>query len=327
MSDQVTLSAELTDEEWLAEIEEIGGRRGYFAPLSADHSAIFVNAGSEVLIVSFDTVSSARAGSSSGLPFAMEEAARQSWSHMSLIAKDQTWFRDPALYAFFDGLVDEEFFDRFETVIFYGAGMCGYAAAAYSVVAPGATVFAIAPQATLDPDYAMWDDRFLSARRRNFSDRYGFAPDMVEAADQLFLIYDPMMELDAMHAALFRGPQVKHIRFRQGGSRLGSDLQAMQVMGALFAKAAAGTITPRDAYRALRTRRDYLPYLRNLLNRVHIEERHWLTAILCRSVLARKNAPRFQYHLEQAEKKLSAMGRSLPSQPAAKAETTPPARA
>ncbi len=326
MSDQVTLSGELTDEEWLAEIEEIGGQRGYFEPLSAEHSALFVNAGSEVLVVSFDTVASARAGSAAGLPFAMDEAARQSWSHLSLIASGQTWFRDPAMYAFFDGLVDEDFFEGFDRVVFYGAGMCGYAAAAYSVAAPGATVFTIAPQATLDTEVAPWDDRFTHARRKTFTDRYGYAPDMVEAAERVFLIYDPTMELDAMHAALFRGPQIHHIRYRQGGSRLGIDLQAMSVMGAMFAKAAAGTITPRDFYRALRTRRDYLPYLRNLLNRVHIEERHWLTALLCRAVLKRKNAPRFRHHLEQAEKKLAAEGRTLPGSED-QTEASPPASA
>jgi hypothetical protein len=43
--------------------------------------------------------------------------------------------------------VDDGFFDEFEQVIFYGSGSSGYAAAAFSVAAPGATVIAVQPQA------------------------------------------------------------------------------------------------------------------------------------------------------------------------------------
>ena len=60
------------------------------------------------------------------------------WSHMALISDSDTWFRDPAVYGWFDRLVDEGFFDEFDRVLFYGAGPCGYAAAAFSVSAPGA---------------------------------------------------------------------------------------------------------------------------------------------------------------------------------------------
>ena len=58
---------------------------------------------------------------------------RREWSFLSLIADGATWFRDAALHRFFDRLIDEDFFESFDRVIFLGAGpMCGYAAAAYS---------------------------------------------------------------------------------------------------------------------------------------------------------------------------------------------------
>ena len=41
-----------------------------------------------------------------------------------------------AVYGFFDQILDDGFFDEFDTIIFYGAGPCGYAATAYSVAAP-----------------------------------------------------------------------------------------------------------------------------------------------------------------------------------------------
>ena len=112
-----------------------------------------------------------------------------------MVAEGQSWFRDPAVFAYFDRLVDDGFFDEFERVIFYGAGPCGYAAAAYSVAAPGATVVAVQPQATLDPRMTEWDDRFVEMRRTSFTDRYGYAPDMLDAADQAFVLYDPISSL------------------------------------------------------------------------------------------------------------------------------------
>ena len=51
--------------------------------------------------------------------------------------KGDTWFRDNRVYGYFDRLIADGFFEDFDTVIFYGAGSCGYAAAAFSVAAPG----------------------------------------------------------------------------------------------------------------------------------------------------------------------------------------------
>ena len=50
--------------------------------------------------------------------------------------------------------IDDGFLDQFDDVIFYGCFAGGYAAAAYSVSYPMATVIAINPQATLNPSIA-----------------------------------------------------------------------------------------------------------------------------------------------------------------------------
>ena len=312
MSELVTLSEQLTDEEWLSEIEEIGKDRGYYERVGNHHAALFLDESLDVLLVSFDTIASARAGTSSGIPHGMLQSEINGWSHLSLIAKKPSWFRDKAVYGYFDRLVDEAFFEDFDTVIFYGAGAAGYAAAAFSVAAPGATVIVISPQATLDPAVAPWDDRFVSMRRKDFTSRYGYAPDMLDAADAAYVLYDPFEELDAMHAALFRGPQIHHVRVRHGGGGLGRIVQDMNILGGVFRNAVEGTLSTRTIHRLLRKRRDYLPYLRNVLNRLHVEDRQYLIGLLCRSVLERKQAPRFKHHLEQAEQALAAEDRRLP---------------
>ena len=312
MSDLASLSEQLTDEEWLSGVGEIGDQRGYYEPLGTRHGALFLDESLETLVVCFDTIASARTGSASGIPHGMLQAELNGWSVLSLISHDQSWFRDPAIYSYFDRLVDDAFFEDFDQVIFYGAGINGYAAAAYSVAAPGSKVILVAPQATLDPIIAPWDDRFTHMRRTDFQSRYGYAPDMIDAADEVLIFFDPLEELDAMHAALFRGAQVRHIRMRHAGARIGRDLQDMKVLSQVFRNLADDGISDSEVYSLLRRRRDYMPYLRNLLNRVHIEERHWLTALLCRSVLKQKETPRFRHHFELAEKKLAGMGMSLP---------------
>ncbi|MEM9341504.1 MAG: phosphoadenosine phosphosulfate reductase [Pseudomonadota bacterium] len=312
MSELVTLSEQLTDEEWLAELAAIGADRGYFEQIGNTHTALFLDETLDTLMVSFDTVTSARTGSASGISHGMLQAEIFGWSHLSLIAKTPTWFRDDEVVDYFDRLVDEAFFEDFDRVIFYGAGMCAYAAAAFSVAAPGATVVLAAPQATLDPAIAPWDDRFLSQRRRDFTSRYGYAPDMVGGAEAVYIFYDPMEELDAMHAALFRGPQVHHLRMRHFGARIGDELQAMNVLGRVFKAASESNLTAAFCQRLLRRRRRHLPYLKNLLSRLHVEERHYLTILLCRSVLQVKDVQRFRHHLRLAEGHLEKAGRPLP---------------
>jgi hypothetical protein len=312
MSGDVTLSEELTDDEWLAEIETFGRAKGYFQPLGNSHAAVFANPSADTLLVYFDTVPGARATNPSGLPVPVEIAEDLGWAHLALYSRKATWFRDHRVYRFFDRLVDDGFFEGFERVVFFGAGSGGYAAAAFSVAAPGATVIAVAPQATLDPDVAEWDDRFVGMRRTSFTDRYGYAPEMVEGAERVFVVYDPLVELDAMHAALFRGENTARIRFRNAGPGTGREFLAMGALRPVLEAEAEGRLDARAMFRALRLRHNFQPYLRNLLNRLHAEERHLLTAILCRAALERRNSPRFKHHLELAEQKLARMGRTLP---------------
>ena len=312
MGSDVTLSEELTDDEWLAELESFGAARGYFQPLGSLHAAVFAEHSPDTLMVYFDSVPGARATNPAGLPQPVEIAEALGWSHLSLFSRKATWFRDHRVYRYFDRLVDDGFFETFGRVVFFGSGAGGYAAAAYSVAAPGSTVIAVAPQATLDPDVAEWDDRFVAMRRTSFTDRYGYAPDMVEAAARVFVLYDPLVELDAMHAALFRGANVDRIRFRNAGPGTGREFVAMGALRPVLEAAGEGRLDAGTMFRALRLRHDYQPYLRNLLGRLHAEERHLLTAILCRAALERRNSPRFRHHLDLAEQKLARMGRSLP---------------
>ncbi|TCP43078.1 phosphoadenosine phosphosulfate reductase [Rhodovulum marinum] len=245
----------------------LGGGAGIVEQLGRDHAAIRAEEDA-VLLVTFERAGDILADGPGGRPLAAALAEDAGWSRLSVVARGETWFRDPAVYAFFDRLIDQGYFDRFDRVVFYGDGMCGHAAAAYSVAAPGATVIALAPQATLNPAQAGWDPRFAAARRLDFTSRFGFAPDMIEAAGLAMIVYDPRRPLDAMHAALFRGPNVVHARAPFCGSGLEEHLLAMGVLPELIDAAGEGHLTAQVFHRLFRARRTYAPYVSALLDRV-----------------------------------------------------------
>ncbi len=307
------LPEDLSDFQWLRELEEIGETEGYFSPLGDMHAAVFVDRSQEVLFVCFETMVGVRSQSETGLPLGFDVCEQKGWSHLTVLALGETWYRDRHVYGYFDRLVDEGFFEDFDRVLFYGAGMCGYAAAAFSVVAPGATVISVAPQATLERGLTTWDARFGHTRKMDFTSRYGFAPDMLEAAEAAFVIYDPGETEDAMHAAMFRGANIHRFGYRRGGAAgIDADLRKLGMVSALGEQAAAEKLDRTAFAGVMRARRQSIQYLRSVLGRLMRDKRHYLAAVFCRAVLKRHSLPRFQQALDMAQAELKASGRDLP---------------
>ncbi|MFW2587498.1 phosphoadenosine phosphosulfate reductase [Sagittula sp. SSi028] len=286
--------------EWLAAIKTIGEEHGFAEPLGKRHAGVFVEDG-DTLLVSFETMAGIETLSETHTPLGFDMVRDHGWSSLSLLSHGDTWFRDPEVVEFFDQLLDDGFFDEFDRVVFYGAGPCGYAAAAYSVAAPGARLLLLQPQATLDPRVADWDDRFTEMRRSDFTSRYGYGPDMIDAADQVYLLVDPRQRLDAMHAALFTRPNVLTHRLPFFGSALQTDLRMMDLLPRLLTSTAEGSLTVAEFAQMFRARRDYPPYLRRLLAQVDQNERETLAIWLCRNVVGRMHAPRFRRRLGQLD--------------------------
>ncbi len=296
-------AAAATDRDtWLTLIDPIGEEAGYFQTVGPRHWAFFVD-DSPTLLVSFETIASARARPGQ-MPLAHGIAAAHGWSHLCLIAEDQTWFRDPAVYAYFDRLVDDAFFEDFDRVLFYGAGPAGYAACAYAVTAPGAQVLALNPVATLNPAQAGWDDRYTADRRRDFTSRYGFAPDMVDGADHVTLIHDPKVRLDAMHAALFHAPYTTTIAARFAGTDVEATLTRLGILPDLIAQAAQGQLTRSSFATLWRRRRADQTYLKAL--QLSLAGKPNRELILCGNAAARLKSTRFRKRLTELTAKMEA---------------------
>ncbi|MCF2872172.1 hypothetical protein L0664_13935 [Octadecabacter sp. G9-8] len=287
---------------WMARIEDIAEEFGYAEPLGPNHSALLVDAG-RTLLVTFESIASVRRMNDGAAPLGWGFVQSHGWSSLTLLADAEVdWFRHPAVYGYFDRMIDDGFFDDFDQILFYGAGSAAYAAAAFSVAAPETNVLVIQPHATLDPARARWDRRHPEARRLDFTTRFGFAPMMVETAESVFVLHDPSVIEDAMHASLFDGPNTTHMTCPYLGPDAQRHLMAMDVLPELIEQAMTGDLTPASYATLWRARRAHLPYLRTLMHRLDAHDDHdRLLARLCRHVSDGGKRPLFAKKLAELE--------------------------
>jgi hypothetical protein len=287
------------------------GEDGWLRVLGRRHHALYRPRG-KTLLVEFAALAPTLHGGEARL-WSDGLARRRNWSTLTLIARGRTWYRDPNVFDFFDRLTDEGFFDEFDSVVFVGCGVHGYAAAAFSVAAPGATVLLCGPYATLDPGDAPWESRFRPDRALSFGPRYGYAPEMIDAAARVYVVTDPTEQLDAMHASLFRGPHVTRLSAPHAGSRLGTRLQAMGIFDQLVIEAEAGTLTPLRFAQLWRARHRDEVWLANVLRKLDAARRPWLQAVFAGAMLDRTGAPAARRRLNEALARLEEAGMPAPA--------------
>ncbi len=287
----------------------LGEAGGFYRELGDEHSALFFDAGS-TLLVTFENLDHIAKRSEDRLPWGHGFVTAQGWSLLGMMAHGWTWYRDEEVFDFFDELGSSGFFDRFDRVVFYGASMGAYAAATFARAVPGSVVIAISPQATLSRSIAPWETRYHRVWRRDFSpqSRYSYGPDGAATAERVYLVYDPCSPLDAMHAALYQGDNILKLRCRRMGHRIASLWLRMGILKEVVVGCVDGTLTEARFYKSLRARKTSDRYERQLLDALLAMNRPDLTRRLCKAVLARRRGPRFRRALNQAEAKLKAKG-------------------
>ena len=293
-----TSLSDLGPEGWREQVSDICARNGFFEKLGPDHFAGFLEAGN-CLLVTFENAETVRENGYDAEPRGFAYARHDGWSHLGIFSETRSWYRDPKIYAFFDRLMDDGFFDDFETVLFYGGdGGEAYAAAAYSVVAPGATVVAIRPQATLDAKMTRWDPRFFKERRMDFNSRYGYAPEMVEAAGRAFIIYDPFERFDACHAALFRRENVTLLPCPLFGRDIEQAFDRMGIHDILLKLAMEQALDAKRFAQLIRARRYDQTYTRDLVGHLLDRDHVWLAQLLCNYMIKRDRTGFFKSKLD-----------------------------
>ncbi len=287
------------------------GGLGYVRDIDDRHLSIFRSMG-PTLLVTFETEAEI-ADRPTRLPWSDALARRRRMSTLDIVAHGRTWFRSDGLTAFFDELTDEGFFDEFDKVIFAGGGMSAYGAAAYSVAAPGATVFLAQPYATLARDITPWERRFRSSWHLSFGPRYGNAARMIDAAERVYVVTDPTIPADAMHASLFQGDHVTRLPAYHAGGAIWTTLDRLGILNRLVAGAEAGNLTPTRFAELYRRRREDRVWLDAFMRKVDRMDRPWLTALMAGSLLQRRDDPAARRRLNAALANLEAAGHSAPA--------------
>ena len=293
---------DLSPSAWIQAMTELGDEHGYFAHLGDRHMVTFLDAGPN-LLVTFEDADDVRLRSADGAPFGFRFVRHEGWSHLAILSAGPSWFREEQVIRHFDRLTDDGFFDDFDQVLFMGDGAAGYAAAAYSVASPGANVFLTRPQATQDPRRVSFDRRFLSQRRVDFNSRYGYAPDMIDAANKVFLAFDPMQRIDAIHASLYVRDNVTPLRCIGFGETVSDTLQSMDVRDDMMRAAMDGALNEKLFYKMNRARRGQTAYRRNIVNLAKKRGHPRLAATICANQLRKTGFdPFYAKHLKELEK-------------------------
>lgn len=297
-----------TRRAWHNTLAELGDERGFYRSLGPMHNALYLK-GNNTLVVSFDNLDDARQELSERMPWGSQFISSRGWSSLGIGAHGWTWYRDDAVLDFFDELRDRRFFDQFERVVFYGTSMAGYAATVFSAAAPGATVIAMNPQATLERRITLgWESRFHRSWKRDFSGRYSYGPEQSKAADVVYLFYDPHVVEDAMHAALFQGDNVIKIRCRHLGHGLTSAFNHMGILKDIVGACVNDRPAASDIYQLMTARKQIPRYQKTLLAKLVSMNRPLLTYRFCKYVLDTspdKHRPRFKNAMEQAANSLA----------------------
>jgi hypothetical protein len=259
---------------------------GGFTRANAMHSFLYIPRG-DTLVVTFDNLDIAMTKREDRRPWGFGFIEKQGWSMLGVMANGWTWYRDPWVYAQFDDLAASGFFAGFRRVVFYGASMGGYAAAAFVPACPGADVVAISPQSTLDKAVVPWETRYKTAWGADYSGKYGDAGQVSAAAGRVTILYDPYEPLDAGHVARFTAPNVTLLRTPLLGHRLGSSLHQMGILQQITLGALNGTLTEAEFYRVLRARKSFSRYQRELFKRALDRGHPELARKLARWVLTR----------------------------------------
>lgn len=273
----------LEGDAWFSQLEEVAEDLGYLENLGKQCAA-FIDAGPK-LLVTFENADSISARDKTAEPVGFQYVREEGWSHLGIYSQAESWCREERVYRYFDRLIDDGFFEDFEDVLFYGANSGGYAAAAFSVAAPGCRVLAIRPQATLDPQIAGFDQRYRHQRIKDFSSRYGYAPDMIDAAQHAYVAFDPSQVMDAVHSALFTRPNMTALRCHGFGNKLERALEGVGILDEMILDAMSGQLTKQRFAKYYRARRDYAPYLRTLHTQTIRRDRKNLAVNVCAHAL------------------------------------------
>lgn len=278
---------------WLRDLRRSNHRTGFYQALG-NHALVFVDRDSANLIVSFDNLSSVRDDVVDRDPWGYGFASKFGWSHLGVMAFRPDWFRDPKLFREMRRLADEGFFRRFRDVTLTGTSMGAYAACAFASLVPDCKVIAYSPQSTLKKKLVPWEKRFSSGRKADWSGPFADAAAEIGAAAQVWLVYDPFLEEDRIHAERFSGKNVRFMRMRHAGHKTALTFRRAGLLSDVTRDVVENRMTDARFYAAYRASRRVPWFLNEVADRAAARGRPDLIARLV--LFLRRNGQGFAAH-------------------------------
>ena len=163
-----------------------------------------------VLIVSFDNLATLDRPYPRQ-PWIAKRIADLGYSLLGVQSTRKDWFRMTDTPKLLKQLVAKGFFEGFESIVFIGASMGGFAAINFAPLVPNAKVLVLSTQSTMNKTIAPFEHRFpWAVRNSNWED-----PAFLDAADAIpdiprtTIVYDPFVPEDKAHALRLVGPNTQ----------------------------------------------------------------------------------------------------------------------
>ncbi|UWR42113.1 glycosyltransferase family 2 protein [Phaeobacter inhibens] len=273
-------------------------RAGFF--WESDENALFFEPFGKRLVVTFDNIHVVQQKEGQRWPWGYKLLSQTlGCSVLGVIGSKRNWFRSPFVHDSFDHLRDSGFFDQFDEVLFYGASMGAYGALTYSQCAPGAKVFAIAPQTTLDRRLLPDDDRWGWTARLDWDDRYADAAETTHLADDMVVLYDPYFEPDVQQVDRLKGDNIRKLRMPFFGHQLPQALVNMGILKPILSEIFEGRLTAQRFYQLLRARRDLPRFQHDLLMKAEEKNHPKLAIQVCEYTLKKRDAKNIRNSLDR----------------------------
>ncbi len=194
------------------------------------------------------------------------------YSVMAVMIKECDWYRQTDLQVFFAQMRSRGFFASFAEVITYGGSMGGFAALAHADAVSATTVLALNPQASLSAQLAPWETRFGFVDRSQWQDGLINAAEGFKQAKQAYVVYDPLLTLDARHVQLLMAdnPGLVKLKVPVVGHHIPQWLAEMGLLKPTAQAIFAGQFSAQAFHQQARQRRGLKRYWQMLIQRPRV---------------------------------------------------------
>lgn len=240
--------------DWLKDISPGGRKRGFLRKFST-HSLAFVDNGPRQLVMTFDNLAELNDRSLMRSPWSYDFFASRGCSVLGLMARRGIWYRDAELISYLQAMSSGGFFSAFDRVLLTGNSMGGFGCLAFAPLIPGADILSFSPQTTLDKAKVPWETRFEKAWAADWTLPYSDASEGLAKAGQVNVIYDPVFELDRLHADRITGPNVQKLKSWYASHKSPVFLRRIEALKPVTEAALAGELTAPLFYDLYRGRK------------------------------------------------------------------------